>query len=367
MVKIFTAPSRYIQGYDVMKDFGKHISHLGSKPFLVGGKTALSTVKETVAKSASDQSMTCGFAEFTGHGTRADAAELVKKATDFGADIIVGVGGGLVIDTAKVVAHDTDLWLVIVPTIASTDAPCSREALQYTEDHRLDREVFLKRNPDIVIADSKIIAEAPTRFFVAGMGDALATWIEAKTCEKKGVSNFAGGRATAAGLKIAELAYDILLEYGIAAKYALDKNAVTPAVEMVIEANTMLSSIGFENCGLGAAHSISMSLGTLDGTQDRLHGELVGFGTIVNLILENYPSEEIDEVINFCQAIGLPITLKELGVKDTSYDNLLNALGIVLAEGSFIYNLSVEVTPELVVDAVISADALGQAYFGNEG
>ena len=70
-------------------------------------------------------------------------------------------------------------------------------------------------------------------------------------------------------------------------------------------------------------------------------------------------------MINFCQAIGLPITLKELGVKDTSYDNLLNAMDVTLAEGSFIYNLSIEVTPEIVVDAVIGADALGQAYGGN--
>jgi glycerol dehydrogenase len=362
MAKIFTAPSRYIQGYDIMKDFGDYISHLGSKPFLIGGRTALSTIKERVTKSVSEKSMTCEFVEFTGHGTRSDATQLAKRASDFGADIIVGVGGGLVIDTAKAVAYEKDLWLVIVPTIASTDAPCSREALQYTEDHRLDREVILKRNPDVVIADSKIIAEAPTRFFVAGMGDALSTWIEAQTCQKSGAKNFAGGMATATGLTLAELAYDILLEYGLAAKSAVDQNAVTPAVEMVIEANTLLSSIGFENCGLGAAHSIAIALGTLEGVGDCLHGELVGFTTIANLILENYQSDEIDEVIDFCQAIGLPTTFEELGIKDKSQDKLLDAMGVVFREGSFIYNLSIEVTPQLVVDSLIAANAIGKSY-----
>ncbi len=362
MLKILTAPGRYIQGYGIMKDFGKYISHLGSKPFLVGGKTALSIVKESVTKSASEHSIECGFAIFSGVGTRSDATELAKEASDFGADIIVGVGGGLVLDTAKVVAHETDLWLVIVPTIASTDAPCSKEALQYTADHHLDRVVELNRNPDVIMVDTRIIAEAPTRFIVAGMGDALATWIEAQTCAESGAKNFSGGMATASGLALAKLAYDTLLEYGVAAKLAVDQNAVTPAVEMVIEANALLSSIGFENCGIAAAHGISMALGTLEGAENCLHGELVGFSTIANLVLENYPSDEIDELIAFCQAVGLPITLKELGVKDPSPANLLKACEETFGEESMIHNLSFEVTPQLVVDSIIGADALGKSY-----
>ena len=244
MLRILTAPSRYIQGYGVIRDFGKYISHLGSKPFIIGGGKALSTIRDSVSKSVAENSMECDFAVFSGKGTRSDAGELARKATDFGADIIVGAGGGLALDTAKVVAHEMDSWLVMVPTIASTDAPCSAEALQYTEDHQFDREIKLKRNPDVVIVDSKIVAEAPTRFFVAGMGDALSTWFEAQTCFKSGARNFSGSLATAAALTIARLAYDTLLEYGVSAKLAVDQNAVTPAVEMVIEANTLLSSIG---------------------------------------------------------------------------------------------------------------------------
>ena len=360
MLKVLTAPSRYIQGYDILKNFVPYISHLGSNPFIVGGKRALSTTKDMILKSASEHAMECRFEVFSGLGTRSDATDLAKKASDFGADIIVGVGGGLVLDTAKVVAHETDLWLVIVPTIASTDAPCSKEALQYTEDHRLDRVVELKRNPDVVIVDTRIIAEAPTRFIVAGMGDALATWIEAQACLKSGAKNFSGGVATASGLALAKLSYDTLLEYGVAAKLAVEQNVVTPAVEMVIEANALLSSIGFENCGLAAAHAISVSLGILEGTENCLHGELVGFSTIVNLVLENYPSDEIDELIDFCQTVGLPITLKELGVKDPSPANLLKACEDTFEQESLIHNLSFEATPQMVVDAIMGTDALGR-------
>ena len=359
MVKILTAPHRYIQGYGIIEDFGKYISHLGSRPFVIGGKTALSIVRESVSKSMARHSMAYDFAVFSGKGTRSDATKLAGKATDFGADVIVGAGGGLALDTAKAVVCETDLCLVMVPTIASTDAPCSAAALQYKDDHRFDRVVRMKRNPDVIIVDSRLIAEAPTRFLVAGMGDALSTWFEAQTCYKSGAKNSSGGRATAAGLAIARLAYDILLEYGMAAKMAVDQNAVTPAVEMVIEANTLLSSMGFESCGLGAAHSISMALGTLKGAENCLHGELVGFSTIVNLILENYPKDQIDEVIGFCSAVGLPTSLEQLDVSDVSPASIMGAAEAAFGKGSFMKNLSFEATPRLVMDSIIGASALG--------
>jgi glycerol dehydrogenase len=250
----------------------------------------------------------------------------------------------------------------MVPTIASTDAPCSSAAQQYTDDGHHDRVISLKRNPDVVIADSKIIAEAPTRFFVAGMGDTLSTWFEAYTCMKSGTKTFSGGSITAIGLSIARLAYDTLLEYGVAAKLAVDQNSVTPAVEMVIEANTLLSSLGFENCGLGAAHSIAIGLGTLEGNKNCLHGELVGFGTIANLVLENYPREEINEVISFCNHVGLPISLEQLGVKDTSRANLMKAAEVACDPHFFMRSLSFEVTPDLVADSMMVANALGVSY-----
>jgi glycerol dehydrogenase len=362
MVKIFTAPNRYIQGCGVIENICKYVSHLGHNFFILGGKSALSSIREGVLKSMAENSMKCHLAVFSGKGTRSDANALVKKATDFGADVIVGAGGGLALDTAKAVAYEMDLSLVMVPTVASTDAPCSAEALQYTDDHQFDREIKLKRNPDVVIVDSKIIAEAPTRFFVAGMGDALSTWFEANTCLRSGAKNFSGGLATATGLSIAKLAYDTLIEYGVAAKLAIDQKAVTPAVEMVIEANTLLSSIGFENCGLGAAHSISAGIGKLEGAENCLHGELVGFSTIVNLVLENYPKDEINKILGFCSAVGLPIVLGQLGVKDVSPANLMKAAQIALGKGSFMQNLSFEVSPLLLVDSIIGANALGVSF-----
>jgi glycerol dehydrogenase len=360
MVKILVAPSRYIQGPRVLKETGNYIAHLGSKVFFITGQTALSTVQDHVSKSLKDHSMEYHFETFSGECTRASAARLSKKARTFGSDVVAGVGGGRAIDTAKAVSHELGSALVIIPTVASNDAPCSALAVQYTENHTLDRFLILKRNPDVVLVDSQVIAEAPTRFFVAGMGDALATWFEAFTCTKSGAKNLPGGVTTAAALALARLCYDTLMEFGVSAKQAVDQNAVTPAVEKVIEANILLSGLGFESAGLAAAHGIHEGVLALEGTEGALHGEMVAFGTIAQLVMENYPKEEIDRVIGFCKAVGLPVTLSELGVSDTSQENLMKAAEAACGEGLTTHNSYLEINPDLILGAIIGANALGE-------
>ena len=361
MTRIMIAPNRYIQGPRILGETGKHIVHLGSRVFIIGGPTALSIVQDQVSASLDENSMQYQFEAFSGECTRASAAQLSEKARKFGADVVAGVGGGRAIDTAKAVSHELGSALVILPTVASNDAPCSAFSVQYDEDHMLDRFLILKRNPDVVLVDSQVIAEAPTRYFVAGMGDALATWFEAFTCTKSGAKNLPGGVSTAAALNLARLCYDTLMEHGVSAKLAVDQDTVTPAVEAVIEANTLLSGLGFESSGLAAAHGIHEGVQALEGAQGALHGELVAFGALAQLVMEDYPRGEIDRVINFCNAVGLPVTLKQLGVADTSPENLMKAAEIACMDGLTTHNSYFEINPELVLGAITGANALGEA------
>ena len=70
--------------------------------------------------------------------------------------------------------------LIIDTTIAATDAPTSHSAVMYTPDGAFDDYAYFKQSPSVVMIDTTVIANAPTRFLVSGMGDALATYFEAR-------------------------------------------------------------------------------------------------------------------------------------------------------------------------------------------
>src|SRR5215471_20999292 len=131
------------------------------------------------------------------------------------------------------------------------------------------------------------------------MGDALATWFEAKTCVDGSVRNMRGGGSTQTALALAELCYRTLLNDGADALRAIQNRVVTPSLERLVEANTLLSGLGFESAGLAAAHAIHNGLTAVPGTHDYFHGEKVAFGTLTQLMLESQPSSVVKEVQAF--------------------------------------------------------------------
>jgi len=220
---------------------------------------------------------------------------------------------------------------------------------------------YQKSNPAAVLVDVSIIAEAPTRFLVAGMGDALSTWFEASSCERTQSMNECGGYATVAGMGIARLCYDTLLSHGAAARLASEKRLVTPALERIVEANTLLSGLGFESAGLASAHAVHNGLTALAETHHFYHGEKVTFGVLTGLHLTDAPREELAEVYSFCEEVGLPTTLADIGLEDASRDALMLAAEKACAPGQPIHHEAGVITPVKVLDAMLAADAYGQA------
>ena len=166
------------------------------------------------------------------------------------------MGGGKIFDTAKAVAAAVDAPVVIVPTIAATDAPCSALSVIYTDDGQFKEYQFFKSNPNLVLMDTDVISKSPVRLTVSGMGDALATYFEAPRCTRSDATTCAGGHVTEAAMALAQLCYETLISDGLKAKLALESGACTESVEKIIEANTLLSGLGFESAGLAGAHAI---------------------------------------------------------------------------------------------------------------
>ncbi len=361
MEKVIISTGRYIQGKGELAELHNHVSKLGSKAFILVDAFLMETVGERVKASFQSNGAVCEIEKFNGECSRAEINRLVDITEVY--DVIVGVGGGKTLDTAKAVAYYKNCPVVIVPTVASTDAPCSALSVIYTEEGVFEEYLFLPKNPDMVIVDSQVIADAPVRLLVAGIGDALATYFEARATLRSNGNTIAGAKPTKAAISLAKLCYDTILEDGLKAKLAVEKHMVTKAVENVIEANTYLSGVGFESGGLAAAHAIHNGMTAMEETHHMYHGEKVAFGTITQLVLENMGSDELEEVIEFCAGVGLPITLSELGVKEIDVNQLQKAAEIACAEGDTMGNMPFEVTPEDVVAAMIAADALGRHHY----
>ena len=372
MRKAFICPTKYVQGEDELLNLGYFVQTFGHSALLIAHPDDVARVQVQLNATAKKYGVEFVVSSFQGECSRQEIAKLKALAQEKGCNCTVGLGGGKAIDTAKCVAEGERL--IIVPTIAATDAPTSHSAVLYTEDGAFDDYAYFKQSPSVVLVDTKVIASAPTRFLVSGMGDALSTYFEARATANS-FSNVNAGlpcgareglapvaKGTHAAKVMATLCYQILLEDGLKAKRACECNRVTPALENIVEANILLSGLGFESGGLAAAHAIHDGLTILEGTHGYYHGEKVAFGTLCQLVLENAPKEEIQTVLEFCLSVGLPVCFEDIGVSSISNDELMAvAEKSCIAEES-IHSMPFPITAEQVAAAIMVADKLGREY-----
>jgi glycerol dehydrogenase len=329
---------------------------------LIAGKTVVARLADTWKSSLDQAGIHHAVHRFGGECSLIEIERAKTAARHSKCRTIIGAGGGKVLDTARAVAADLMLPVVNCPTVASSDAPCSALSVIYTEEGVFEEYRFYRKNPDLVLVDTQVIAQAPPRLLVAGMGDALATWFEAKTCYAGSVKNMRGGGSTTSALALAELCYRTLLADGAGALQAVSTQVVTPALERLVEANTLLSGLGFESSGLAAAHAVHNGLTAAHETHAFFHGEKVAFGLIVQLVLEGAPRAIAEEVLAFSSEVGLPITLAEIGMAELPRERLTPIADRATAPGETIHNEPFQVTPDMVADAILAADALGRAW-----
>jgi glycerol dehydrogenase len=364
MLSVFCSPSRYTQGKNATAALGREMAGLGLRgpALLVAGRSAIPLLSLTWERTFREAGIAHVVHPFGGECSRAEIERGQAAARQAQAQVIVGAGGGKVLDTARAVAAGLDLPVVNCPTVASSDAPCSASSVIYTEAGVFQEYRFYRKNPDLVLVDTQVIAQSPPRLLVAGMGDALATWFEAKTCVAGHIRNLRGGASTQSALALAELCSRTLLEDGAEALLAVHTQVVTPALERVVEANTLLSGLGFESSGLAAAHAIHNGLTVAPATHAFFHGEKVAYGLLAQLVLEGQPRSVVESVLGFATQVGLPVTLAQIGLSELPRDVLQQIAERATAAGETIHHEPFEVRSEMVADALLAADALGRAW-----
>lgn len=355
-IRSVISPGRYAQGPGAISRLGEYLAPIGGTPLIVADEAVWGFVGHDVISSLKAAGLPVTREVFNGIPTAKEIDRLVEVIKGANADVVVAVGGGSTIDAVKASGFLAGIRWVTVPTVASTDAPTSALAVIYTEDGAFEEYRFFPRNPDLVLVDSQIIANAPAAFLAAGVGDALATWLEARATAASNSLTMAGGLPTLTGTALARLSWDVLWDNALPALDAVRDHLVTPAVEKVIEANTLLSGLGFESGGLAAAHAIHNGLTAAPQTHGLAHGQKVNIGSLTQLVLEGAPTADIRDFIEFTTRVGLPNTLTEVGLTPENTHELDLVANAATAPGETIHSMPFEVRPADIVSALKSIE-----------
>lgn len=354
MLRTAAFPARYVQGPGVIGQLGAESAAFAQRVYCLVDNTLPTG---TVPMGGGDGAALF-FSPTAPHCTESAIGNVVSAARREYADAVAALGGGKIIDLGRAAADDLGLPFVSVPTIAASDAPCSALAVIYDDEGRVVRDRIVRSNPRLVVVDSTVIANAPARYFSAGMGDALATFFEVEARRRSGASNLCGGRATHLAVAAARLCRDIILEQGAIALEECKLNTPGAAFETVLEANILLSGIGFESGGVAGAHAIHHGLADLPETHRALHGEKVAFGVMVELALNDADDAEIHKIARFNQSVDLPCTLAALGI--SNHDAAVPAIARrATRQGEIIHNEPFHVDQKTAEAAIRRADTIG--------
>jgi len=354
--RCYEGTAKYVQQRNILQHAGELLRDLGHRISIIADSVVAGIVGDVLSKSLQRTGLDVVWVPFGGECSKEEVARLCERCGE--SDVVVGVGGGKTLDAAKVVGERCALPMVSMPTLASNDSPVSRVAVLYTSEGSVDRVCIMRQHPALVIVDPAVIARAPLRFTIAGMGDALATWFEARACAAAHGRTILGGVPTEAGLSIARRCYELVMTHGRRAINAIrSENWNDENIDAIVEANILLSGLGFENGGLAFAHAFCNGLTQVPESHQALHGEIVAFGTIIQCVLEN--AAETEAVVRFCSDVGLPTALSDLSC--TKEQQLRTVILYMLEkERAKLRNMPEPMTAGVLLDAIREADRLGR-------
>ena len=350
------APGQVVRGQGVLAQMGDSIARLGVRPLIVASDRTWSLIEPICRQSLAD--LAIATATYKPDCSEAALAELHQAVQRHQADVIIGVGGGKALDTAKLLADQTRLPMVTAPTSAATCAAWTALSNVYSDQGAFLYDVGLARCPDLLILDYGLIATAPRRTLAAGIGDAIAKWYEAS------VSSGASEQTLIiAAVQQARVLRDILFQKAQTALAEPGGAAWREVVDASVLLAGVIGGLGGAQCRTVAAHAVHNGLTHLLASHGSLHGEKVAFGILVQLRLEEMglgnqlAAAARQQLLQFYGQIGLPKTLEDLGLGEISLIALKQAAEISCQTGSDIHRLPFSVTPEQLMAAMVSTTA----------
>ncbi|CAI6053284.1 iron-containing alcohol dehydrogenase family protein [Cohnella sp. JJ-181] len=354
------APAQYWNRPGVLREAAPWAPYAGLKAVVIGGHTAWRSVSEGLLGRFYDDRIAFAYYPFEGFCTASKIDRYSEKAASFGAELLVGIGGGSALDLAKAVGQQLGLPVVTVPTVPATCAAWSASAVLYDDEGRIAGSKALAGSPALVLADADILADAPIRYLAAGIADSVVLWYETRINVSYGRYGRLDGRIN---WHTSLLALEILKREAIAVYREAEKEKKHPAFSDVVDAIFLLAglagSVSGEEKRAAFAHAIHDALTWFPETQGTLHGEKVAFGLLAQLSLEGH-HEEAAYWAGFYLQLGLPVTLAEFGFAGAASEIAARVAAFVPFDADTAKGLAFPVSERLLAEAIVQADIIGR-------
>lgn len=352
------APSQVLRGHGLMSEAASAIARLGRRPLVVGGDRTLALVQSRLQPLFQQRHLNAKFTSYGLDCSENTLASLQKAVQTHQADVVIGVGGGKALDTAKLLAHQCGLPVVTIPTSGATCAAWTALSNVYSETGAFLYDVPLPHCPDVLVLDYDLVATAPQRTLVAGIGDAIAKWYEASVS-----SGHSQQALIIAAVQQARVLRDILFQKSAAALAEPGSQTWQDVVDASVLLAGVIGGLGGAQCRTVAAHAVHNGLTHLPESHDILHGEKVAYGILVQLRLEELiqhnqlAAASRQQLLSFYAELGLPTSLQDMGLASVSVAALYEAAAIACQENSDIHHLPFAVDVPQLVAAMVSTTA----------
>lgn len=309
---------RYLQENDILDYSGEEILRYGKKAYVIGGPHALAAVRERMEASFAAAGLISVWEEYGGFPSYRKVEKLKEAVASNGCDVLVGTGGGRIMDLTKAAAAELKIPVILVPASSATCASYSPLSVMYTDEGKCVGYLHFDYEVNAVLVDEAVMSHQPPRLLAAGIMDAMAKCIEISngkpeiTLETDTIEKYSA-------YKMAEYVYDILERYGKEAYRDAEEQRCTKMLHNVVFCTIALtgivSALMRARKQTALAHRMYETIRTcyFKESISYIHGEIVATGLLAQLRFNNHTAG-IEKLRTYMGEMKMPMNLKALGL-----------------------------------------------------
>jgi len=319
--------NKYIAEDRALIKIGKLAKVYGKKAMIVGGSTALSVSQARIIESLEVAGVSSKIETYGGKCSINEINDFTDNIRQYKPDLIIGVGGGKVLDFVKAIGYYNKIPVFTVPTIAATCTAWTPTSVIYSKEG-VPAGGLETNSPEYILVDMEILRSSPRRYFAAGLVDSLAKWPELGLTEFGSTDDL----LYQSGIKLSQFILENCLELVEKIEW-YSQGEISGYLDRIVEINIPITGICSElTAGAmtggqlpAVAHAVDEALlATNERSHQFCHGERVSFGLIPHMIIFQAEENHISRVIEFCLSLDLPIDFESFALNPGAIASLAN-------------------------------------------